>query len=75
MQNDYKYVAQVASTMAMEGMKLSESELKRVQDCASGRQSTSNAINGEIGEAICAIMNMNMIQHIATPNLKYLKIS
>ena len=23
MQNDYKYVAQVASTMAMEGMKLS----------------------------------------------------
>lgn len=28
MQNDYKYVAQVASTMAMEGMKLSESELK-----------------------------------------------
>lgn len=32
MQNDYKYVAQVASTMAMEGMKLSESELKRVQD-------------------------------------------
>ena len=39
MQNDYKYVAQVASTM-----KLSESELKRVQDCASGRQSTSNAI-------------------------------
>ena len=44
MQNDYKYVAQVASTMAMEGMKLSESELKRVKDCASGRQSTSNAI-------------------------------
>ena len=44
MQNDYKYVAQVASTMAMEGMKLSESELKRVQDCASGRQSTLNAI-------------------------------
>ena len=37
MQNDYKYVAQVASTMAMEGMKLSESELKRTAQADASR--------------------------------------